>query len=287
MSRRKTEFFDSAILNKLTYNHYLQILTELAISSFEWHNLPESVDSRFLELALFYKAQAVFFNDEVLGYLCLQCTTGAGFNVYNIPVERRAYASNGYNRILDDKNSVLIYNNMLRTSSDNTILMFANRLWDLDRTIDINSKSQKTPFILTSTPQQRLTILNLYKEYTGNAPVIYGDKNIDLQSLQCIPTQAPYVGDKLYSLKVNLWNEALTYLGITNVSINKRERLSTDEVNRSLGGTIACRQSRLKARKQACEKINEMFGLNIDVSFNENDIKAILNIDGIGGDDNE
>ena len=82
-------------------------------------------------------------------------------------------------------------------------------------------------------------------------------------------TQAPYVADKLYTLKTQIWNEALTYLGISNINITKKERLITDEVQRNQGGTLASRLSRLNARKRACEEINEMFGLNISVDYNE------------------
>ena len=54
---------------------------------------------------------------------------------------------------------------------------------------------------------------------------------------------------------------------ISNVNIVKKERLITDEVIRNQGGTVASRYSRLNSRKQACEQINKMFGLNIDVEY--------------------
>ena len=38
---------------------------------------------------------------------------------------------------------------------------------------------------------------------------------------------------------------------------------------RSQGGTIASRYSRLNARRQACEQINKMFDLNIDVEYRQ------------------
>ena len=114
-----------------------------------------------------------------------------------------------------------------------------------------------------------MTLKNLYKEYSGNAPVIFGDKNLDINALKVIKTDAPYVADKIYQLKTQIWNEALTYLGISNLNIQKKERLISDEAIRSQGGTIASRYSRLESRREACEKINEMFGLDIRVSFRE------------------
>ena len=178
-------------------------------------------------------------------------------------------AVNGYNKELTIDNSVIIYNNRLRQPGVRYVNMYAKRLWDLDRTIDVNAKAQKTPILVQCTEAQRLTLLNLYKDYDGNSPFIFGDKNLDLTGLKSINTGAPYVADKIYTLKTQIWNEALTYLGISNINIQKKERLITDEVVRNQGGTIASRYSRLKARRQACEEINKMFGLNISVSYSE------------------
>lgn len=270
MSRRRKTFFDeSANGNMRTYGEYLERLTELSISMFEWKNLPESVDPRFLELTLFTDGQAVFFEDEVMGYLGLQVIINGPLDVYRIPIRRRAFAVNGYQKMLDKTDSVIIYNNYLRTNSVNMVKLYAKRLYNLDRIIDINADAQKTPVLVQGTEQQRLTLLNLYKEYDGNAPVIFGDKNLDINALKCIKTDAPYVADKIYQLKTQIWNEALTYLGISNLNIQKKERLVSDEVIRNQGGTIASRYSRLEARREACEKINAMFGLDIDVDFRE------------------
>ena len=270
MSRRRKTFFDeSAQGNIRTYGEYLERLTELSISMFEWKNLPDSVDPRFLELTLFTDGQAVFFKDEVMGYLGLQVIINGPLDVYRVPIRRRAFAVNGYQQNLDMTNSVIIYNNYLRTNSVAMVKLYAKRLYNLDRIIDINADAQKTPVLVQGTEQQRLTLLNLYKEYDGNAPVIFGDKNLDINALKCIKTDAPYVADKIYQLKTQIWNEALTYLGISNLNIQKKERLVSDEVIRNQGGTIASRYSRLEARREACEKINAMFGLDIDVDFRE------------------
>ena len=269
MGRRKTFFEESAQDNNRTYGGYLQRLTELSMSMFEWQNLPDTVDSRFLELTLFNDGCAVFFYDEDLGYLTLQCTINGQLNVYRIPINRRAYSVNGYQRQLNDKDSVIIWNNYLHTNSILTVKNYAKRLYNLDRIIDVNANAQKTPVLVQGTEQQRLTLKNLYKEVDGNAPVIFGDKNLDLNSLKAIQTGAPYVADKLYQLKTQLWNEALTYLGITNINAQKKERLISDEVIRSMGGVIASRYSRLQARREACEAINRLCNLDIWCDFRD------------------
>lgn len=270
MGRRKTNFEESLAMNNYTYMQYAYRLMQLSISMFEWKNLPEGIDERFLEMVLFTDGHAVFFKDDELGdYLALQCLINGKLNVYRIPINRRAFAVNGYQKQLTDKDSVIIFNNMLHTNSWMDVKMFAKRLYNLDRIIDVNANAQKTPILIKGNEQQRLTLTNLYKEYDGNAPVIFADKSLDMNALQVMSTQAPYVADKIYQLKTQIWNEALTYLGITNVSFQKRERMVSDEVTRSQGGTVASRYSRLNARRQACKQINKMFGLNIECNFRE------------------
>lgn len=271
MSRRhKNNFGESAMRNNGTYGFYLEKLTELAISMFEWKNLPKEIDPRFLELTLFSDGQAVWFKDEELDkYLALQVITQGRLDVYRVPIKRRAFAINGYQRQLDIENSVIIYNNYLRTNSYAMCVMYAKRLYNLDRIIDVNANAQKTPVLLKADEMQRLTVLNAYKEWDGNQPVIYGDKSLDPNCLSVLRTDAPYVADKIYQLKTQYWNEALTHLGISNLNIQKKERLVSDEVVRSQGGTIASRYSRLQARREACDKINEIFGLNVEVDYRD------------------
>lgn len=270
MGRKKdSQFWESAYMNNRTYLQYYNRLTELAISMFEWQNLPKTVDQRFLEMCLFVDGMCVFFQDEVLGYLSLQCMIGGKLNVYRIPMERKAYATNGYQRNLDETNSVIIFNNYLHTNSLLDVEMFSKRLYNLDRAIDVNANAQKTPVLIQCDESQRLTMKNLYKQYEGNEPFIFGSKGLDASGLKVLQTGAPYVADKLYELKTQIWNEALTYLGISNINVVKKERMITDEVTRNQGGTVASRYSRLESRRQACKQINEMFNLNIWVDYRE------------------
>ena len=295
MAKRDGKFWQSARRNNATYLQYYMHLTELAMSMFEWKNLPDTVDARFLELTLFEDGQIVFFKDEELGYLCLQCAVNGGFNVYRIPTNRRAYAVNGYQKNLTENDSVIIYNNFLRTNSMLDVRNFAERLYNIDRAIDVNINAQKTPILIKCDEQQRLTMLNTYQQYDGNQPVIFGDKALNTNAFQVLNTGAPLVADKLYTLKTQLWNECLTYLGISNINVQKKERMITDEVTRNQGGTIASRYSRLEARRQACEQINRMFGLDIECNYREDyrDIADDLENKKIGldteeeGDDNE
>lgn len=288
--RHDTVFDESLIMNKQTYIQYVNRLTELSISMFEWKNVPDTIDVRYLELHLFKNGQVVYFRDDVIGDLCLDCICNGSFDVYGYPVLRRAYSEyNNYQRLLKPSNSVIIWNNYLRTNSILDVEMFARRLYVLDRIIDVNANAQKTPVLVQGTEKQRMTLINLYKEFDGNAPFIFGDKNIDVNSLKVLTTGAPYVADKLYQLKTQIWNEALTYLGISNINIQKKERLITDEVTRNQGGTVASRYSRLESRREAVKKINKMFGTNIEVNYRE-DYQQVLEGEGqdtTGGEGDE
>lgn len=267
--KRDTQFGESSYMNNRTYMQYYNRLTELALSMFEWENLPKTVDQRFLEMCLFSDGMCVFFEDEVLGYLGLRCMIGGKLNVYQIPTDRRAYATNGYQKELNGTNSVIIFNNYLHTNSMLDVEMFSKRLYNLDRAIDVNANAQKTPVLIQCDESQRLIMKNLYKQYEGNEPFIFGSKGLDANGLKVLQTGAPYVADKLYELKTQIWNEALTYLGISNINVVKKERMITDEVTRNQGGTVASRYSRLESRRQACKQINEMFGLDIWVNYRE------------------
>lgn len=283
---------ESALMNNRTYIQYYNRLTELALSMFEWKNLPSTIDPRFLEMCLFAEGKAVFFYDKDLGYLALQCAISGPLDVYRIPIARRAYAVNGYNMNLTNKDSVIIFNNFMHTNSKLDVEMFSKRLYNFDRIIDVNANAQKTPILIKCTEDERLTMKNLYMQYDGNEPFIFGGSELNTNGLTVLKTDAPYVADKIYQLKMQTWNEALTYLGIMNINVTKKERMITDEVTRNNGGTIASRYSRLEARRQACKQINEMFGLNIwcdyrdDYQLTDEEDSDIIN-NKEGDDDNE
>lgn len=270
--KARTLFDDSIFKNLYTYEQYADLFTEIAVSSFKWNNTPTTIDTRFIETGLYENKAMIYFTDEVMGDLCLKCILGGQLDVYNIPLDRRAYASNGYQKNLDRTNSVIIWDNMLHYGTSNKMEIYAKRLSNLDTIIDINCNAQKTPILLKGTQQQRLSLINAYEKYDGNQPVMFGTENFlegNENAFTVFKTDCPYVADKLYELKVNLWNEALTYLGVASSVIQKKERMIKDEVNRLQGGVMANRYSRLNARQQACEEINRMFGTNMSVEFRD------------------
>lgn len=264
----KSSFFD----NKRAWNNYTFRLFEMAMSRGHWSNMPKSIDLRYLEQTLITQGACVFFKDDVLGYLCLPVVLNGKLDVYGNPYDFMAISDTGYNKKLDVNNGVIIYNNYLRMPNIAEICYYADRLYEYDRIIDVNVKAQKTPVLIKCDKNEILSMENMYQKYEGNQPVIYGKKSLNDDNITVLKTDAPYIADKVYTLKRNIWNEALTQLGIPNTDTTKRERMIKDEVISSQGAVIATRNSPEKMRQLACDKINEMFGLDIWYQFDNIDI---------------
>lgn len=265
-------------MNDNSYYSYLFRLMELAMSVFEWSGLPKGVDARMLEMWLLQDGFCVFFKDDDLktgdtsscapeGYAVLQAMLSGQFDMYQYPRDRRAYSISGLNIPLTEENSVIMFNNYMRVPMFPTIALYAQRLAEIDRTIDVNVQGQKTPKVISTKDAQRLSFENLVMDVQGNSYYVLADKSLDLKDINVLDLTTPYVSNDLQVLKHQYWNEALTYLGVENVNTEKKERLVADEVMSNMGDVEAQRFVRLNARKQACLEINELFGLEVDCNF--------------------
>lgn len=268
----RTELVD----NVNSFIKYRDQLMELGMTMIGWDFSKidkakrQFLNQRQIEYHEYFKGATIFFEDKELGaYLCLPVILGGKFDFDDVPKKRIAYAKNGYRKELDETNSVVIYNNYLRKPSCYTVNHYANRLADLENAIDVNCKAQKTPVAVICDENERLSMEQTYRQYEGNYPFIFGEKDLNLKNIRAISTGAPFVADKMYQIKMQIWNEALTHLGISNISYQKKERLVSDEVIRNMGGTIASRYSRLEVRRDAVERIKDMFNIDISVDFRE------------------
>ena len=278
--RKKSEFLKSSYLNNSTYLNYCERIQRIATARFKWNNIPDSWDSDFLEKILYTNGVvgAVFI--EEFGNILTSVSPTGELNIYDMPTmvtcnsskhfHIQRYVYTGIENGKKDECAVLIKNNPEMSSTANLVKLFCLRLYEVDRTIDVNLKQQKTPCLVLSDDKQRLTMLNLYKEYDGNQPFIFGDKNLlgDQNSIRTLSTNAPFLLDKLVEFKQSLWNELLTVLGINNINYEKRERLITAEANANNHFTNLNLYGELKCREKACEQINKYFGLNISVELN-------------------
>ena len=277
--RENYQFIDSTVLNNDTFVDYLHRLQKIATSIFEWVNLPSSMDSRFLEQTLFFYGKATLLKDKDLGFINTRCCSGGDLNIYGLPTKFECY-SYGYSTkrklftgldpllsesqklIKENQECILVPNNMDFLPTASTIELFAYRLYTAEQTAFINIMGQRTPIMVLCDEKQRLTMMNLYNQYNGNMPFIFGDKNLLNENvLKSINTQAPFIADKIIEYKKEIWNEALCFLGINNLTIEKKERMITDEANSNNELINMNLQSYLAPRQKACEEFNEKFGL--------------------------
>lgn len=275
---------------------YLDRITKIATSIFKWKNLPVSMDGDYLELCLYWYGQASFVYDEAKGgHINLKATTGGELNIYGLPTKLCCY-SYGYSKILPVYNGEIeaeatdgsidkykkwedscihVLNNRLVIPTVYSIERFAERLAEADITADINVKAQKTPILLLGSQNQVLTLKNLYSQYAGGSPVIFGDKDLlNLDSIKAIRTEAPFIANDLMTYKKEIWNELLTFLGINNIVTDKRERQIKDEVNSNNELININLKNSLVSRQNACKLFNSKYGLT-----GENAIKVELNSD--------
>lgn len=264
------------------YCHWMSYISELAINAFKWENLPDTVDERYLEKILFETSAAAFFYDDIMNeYVVTTVALNGKWNIYNIPINRTAYASNSFHRQLTIDNSVIIFNNYLHTAGYLTALYYANQIADLDVTISNNAYQQNALGMILCDESQVLTMKNMFAKYDGRIPVIFGNKaTFDKDNINHISFGVEFKGKELEDLKRIKINECLTCYGIENKSSPTSQRPVTSEITTNMGEIEAARNVLLNARKQACDQINKMFDLNISVSFRTNLTTNIPNEEG-------
>ena len=272
------KFIDQALSNDKTYYDYLRRMKMVALSMFEW-KLPAGMDERYLEKCLYYKGQASLFETKDTGFINTQCTSNGYFTIYGLPSALNCHAYNGlhwyrnlYTELGENEETierqrkeecVLVLNDWDGIPTCATIELFAYRMYLAQRTADVNMSAQRTPVMVVCSQKQRLTMENLYSQYDGNQPFIFGDKdaNINDNSLKALKTDAPFICDKVNDYKKEIWNEFLQFLGVNSISIEKKERLITDEANQNNEVINLYLQSHLAPRQKACDQFNELYGL--------------------------
>lgn len=266
----KDAFRDAILMNNQTYVDYLERMKKICLSIFDWQNLPESMNARFIEMCLYYNGQAALLYDENYGFINTMAADGGYINIYGLPTEINCYSYRFNQRrslyMVDtgeekNKECILVMNNYERVPTAATITLFAYRLAEAQRVADTNLNSQKFPLLLTTDQRQLFTLKKIYEEYDGNTPVIFADKNvISPDALKAIKTDAPFIVNDIMDYKREIWNEFLTFMGLQNLN-EKRERMITNEVDSNNELVNLNLQALLIPRKEACRQFNEKYGL--------------------------
>lgn len=255
--------------SKLAQLYELQY-KDIAINLFKWSNLPMEVDSRIIEKLLYENGKIAFAFDDMIGFITLPVAPYDQLNVYGLPTRYRVIGYN-YNKEYNVDNAVIIKNTYLEEITSLMVKYYISKLVDLDQAIQVNINSTKMPVIYEGKETELLSMKNEYEKIIGNTPVLFKNKNTNPEidyTFKAHTTGAVYLGSDYYDMKKNFVNELLTYLGIDNSNIDKKERAIVDEVNANNEIISQNLKRMLDSRKDAADKINEMFGLNIQVEIN-------------------
>ena len=264
----KRKLVNSQLSNFKTYLAYKMKMLTLAENVFQFKNMNPFIDMAYVNSELVTKGSIAFFKDEVMGLLALPYTSVGSLDIYGRPNRIAVIPKNGsYNRILNRNEFVIMYDNDSHIPIYPNIIQSCERLALIKKTIDINIEQQRTPRVWKTSEENKKTMEDLVNQVDGLVNTVITYENIDLDESNCVLAPAPYVADKLNQDKKEEWAEFLELIGITNVSVQKRERVIRDEVICSMGGTIASRYSRFNSRKNAIDKINKLFNENIEVEF--------------------
>lgn len=240
----------------------------LALNRFTWKNLPEGLTSRKMEEMLVENGKVFFYRNDEGVLVCLPCFGTGYYNIYNEPLSYNVIG-NKYNDVVDTEKGVVIRNNARETNDRDDIMLFAERINEVELTMDLNLDGQKTPYIILCDEKERLTFKNIIKQVRKYKRAIFGTKNLSINNITTLDTKSEYLLDKLQMHKKELMNELLTFLGINNNDVQKRERVVVDEVNANNEFILVNIDHMYDERKRAVDEINEKFGLNIIIEKRE------------------
>lgn len=217
------DFEISARANLMVFDNLMQQACNIAISSIEWESLSPEIDELFMERILMERGSILVFRDEHIGMLALPFI-GEYFDVYNRPKIRRPYSPEmerfNYNIALDESNSVIIYNNAYRQPTYPWIEEKVIDIYNLLTTYRVNCNALKTPIILEGDEKQKLSLLNAYKDYEGNKPVMHFYQGL-AEQIKVLDLKVPFNLDKLHDEIAKMWNDLMSYLGITAMTETK------------------------------------------------------------------
>lgn len=264
---------NAQINNQKTLQYYMRRMLNFARNVFIFEGLPDFIDTSFMNKILTNQGSIAFFNDEMMGILCLPWTNKGEYDVYGRPSKIEVHGENGYIRTLDNTSSdvnehfVILYDNEGRYPIYTDIIQIALRIALKKRTQDINVVQLRTMRGWKCNKDNEMSVKKVLDDIDSMCERVLTYDSIDLEDISSILTQVPNISLDMQDLIEAEWNEFFQLCGISSVSIQKKERMIKDEMIASLGGVIASRYNRYSTRKKFCQEMKEVFGLDISVKF--------------------
>ena len=158
------EFNDAAYMNTSSYDDYFTRLSLLALSIYEWENVPETMNARFLEKTLFENGIGCIINDSDFGVINLKVTPGGALNIYEEPTSYTAY-SIGYSKMYNANDISIVRNNIMNYPTCYVISRFALRLYEIDIAASININAQKFSNVVIAPDSLQLSYKNAMLQF--------------------------------------------------------------------------------------------------------------------------
>lgn len=259
----------------------------LALNRYKWENLPNGIESRYIEQMLYDNGECALFDHPDFGLTVLRSSSRENLNIYGEPTKLSLTGFNEHRSVMMDE-CIRILNNDLGLPTQENILYYARRMAEIDDIIMQNLRQQRVPYLFATDSNNEFSLKNLYEKMYQGEQAVFVDKemlNGQPENIMVLPTLAPYLVDKLQIQKQEMERELLTYLGINN-TLEKKERLIVDETNSNNQFIKMASDIGFKNRQKACEQINEKFGLNVRVIETQNEFAEEVMDDGINNNDN-
>lgn len=304
LNKKKVALYD----NNVEFQNIFYNLLNIAMYSFSIEGLPDSCNERFFKLNLIFNGYAALIKDPDLGYLSLgvrPTMNSSELNIYGEFPDVHAFGWNGFNKTYTnymygtdntDAEAIICRDNDLMYPMINVIWMYAKRLTDTMRTLDVTARKLKTPYFITCDEAQKSSIKKILDDVDFNQDSIIANRSTMPNEFNVLQTGVqPESVRVLWEHYSNLESEIRTFLGINSAAnLDKKERLVVDEAQANDILTDINIQYRLKSYQQFCDTVNNLWGLNISIVSNidivenqaENDASIIQN-ENIGGDTDE
>lgn len=282
--------WDANWMNVYTYRAWRDNLLQLALTRFEWINVPKELDPRYIELTLLYQGWGAFFEPTPGRLAFCQATQVDNLDMYFNPRQIQLIPANGQDSILGapwrrecqtrvvpqpdgmlkvvEQDAVACFDNMLRAPLIYQIEVAARRLARLDRAADVNVNAQLTPWIGVAKEEAKNDLERYMNQVVGCESVILEDEGFATDvTAAVLPTGAPFVADQLLSLQDRRFNRVCTVLGIDNAFSQKKEREVAGEMDANDEQIYLSRETALRCRQKACEEANALFHTDMQVRF--------------------